>query len=99
MDLSALKCRDQFPSTEYGEALIVNQLSYGKVPVADVLAGTAAVQEIVATGDGKSYIAQWHDGEVAGEVYCERWELRAGVAFRAFHGWLDSVSRKIVQAG
>lgn len=53
--------------------------------------------EVVLTGDGRSYRrGGWHEGPELGEpVYVEVW----GVVGRTFHGWIDSVSRKLVQAG
>jgi hypothetical protein len=54
----------------------------------------------VATSDGGAYIAQWHDPSVDGEfsdgvAYVEKYD--AGL--RTFHGYVDEVSRKIVQTG
>lgn len=39
----------------------------------------------------------WHDGPTADTVYVERWDVGNGV--REFHGYVDSVSRKLVQTG
>jgi hypothetical protein len=60
-----------------------------------IIAGEVAAERWTITQDGRSYIAQWHKGESAGAVYVERWEDGG----RAFHGWIDVDSRKIVQAG
>lgn len=60
---------------------------------------------IVLTQDGKRASFVWARGldpEVeSDEVYAERWVFnpRAGQMDRVFHGWIDSVSREVVQTG
>jgi hypothetical protein len=39
----------------------------------------------------------WHEGPEAETVYVERWNVETGQ--REFHGYVDSVSRKLVQTG
>lgn len=94
-DVAGCSTRSTFISS--GIQLTVNHVSYGKVSIESVLAGEAAAIEITATQDGRGYIAEWaREGESSGEaVYCERWTAEG----RAFHGWIDAASRKIVQAG
>lgn len=61
-----------------------------------LLARTVPVDRYTATADGRSYIAEWHRGAESGDaVYVERVEHGAVV----FHGWIDPISRRIVQAG
>ena len=71
--------------------------SYGVVPVEDVMSGRAQVIEVTATSDGRSYMRNggWHTGPEADAVYVEVYSDRG----REFHGWIDSVSRKLVQSG
>jgi hypothetical protein len=52
--------------------------------------------EVTLTQDGRRYDrGGWHTGQEAEWVYVERW----GVAGREFHGYVDSVSRKLLQSG
>ncbi len=88
--------------TGFGGWLIVNETSYGKVPVESVLNHTADVREAILTEDGRTAnLYDWHspllDGDYSeGSVYVERWQAGVG---RTFHGYVDSVSRKVVQTG
>jgi hypothetical protein len=86
--------------TGFGGWLIVNQCSYGKVDVDSVLNHTADVQEAILTEDGAgANTREWHstllDGPSEHSVYVERWTPKG----RQFHGYVDSVSRKVVQTG
>lgn len=88
-----------------GMRLAVHHISYGVVDVEDVLAGRA--QPLVAdlSEDGRGAdTSRWHEGPQRArpwdrDVYVERWELRDGVEVLAFHGWVDAVTRRLVQAG
>jgi hypothetical protein len=52
--------------------------------------------EAVLTGDGRHYDSSgWHQGVESEPVYMERWTA----AGRVSHGWIDSRSRRLVQAG
>lgn len=77
--------------------LIVNHVSYGKVPVEDVLAGRAPAQEVTLTEDGRGAIrVGWHtDGPAAEWVRYEVWTPEGRIA----HGFVDSVSRRLLQVG
>lgn len=95
-ELATLQTRHTIYSPNYGGELTVVQLSYGKVDADDVLAGTAKPIAAVVTADGRSYLPEWHTGPESGDaVYVERHD-ETGCAF---HGWIDSISRRIVQAG
>lgn len=79
-----------------GMKVTTQHVSYGHVPVEAVLDGTANAVEVTATSDGRGYIPEWHSGAESGETaYVERYTT----AGRTFHGFIDSVSRKIVQSG
>ena len=102
LNLDTLKCADRVVSPASGATLVVNGLSYGRVSVDDVLSGVAKPIEAVLTADGRGYISEWHRGPECGvpeygdlSVYVERW-TRDG---RAFHGYVDRESRRIVQTG
>lgn len=65
-------------------------------PVESILDNTAIPAEAVFTQDGRDYIAEWHTGDESGDtIYVERWTADG----LAFHGFVDSRSRRIVQAG
>ena len=52
--------------------------------------------EVTLTSDGRHYDRNgWHEGPTAEDIRVERWTPQGMV----FHGYLDSVSRKLVQAG
>lgn len=56
--------------------------------------GTAAMA--LLTQDGRTAKTDtWHTGPEADWVYVERWTSEG----RVFHGWIDSVSRRLLQAG
>jgi hypothetical protein len=78
-------------------ALIVNQRSFpASATVESVLDGTAKADEVTLTSDGRgATTSAWHTGPEAEWVFVERWTS----AGRAFHGHLDSVSRKLLQSG
>jgi hypothetical protein len=83
-----------------GAEMIVNQCGWSREAEAEfgidaIIAGEVAAERWTITQDGRGYIAEWHQGESADAVYVERWEDGG----RAFHGWVDVTSRKIVQAG
>lgn len=82
--------------TGEGIPLIVVELHYGPAATEAVLDGEALPIKAVLTGDGGGYVPEWHAGAPSGDsVYIERWE--EGV--RTFHGWIDPVTRRIVQTG
>jgi hypothetical protein len=84
--------------TGAGIALTVTLLRYplGTAEEA-VIANTAAPEYAELTEDGRyARWQEWETGPGSGrEVYYERWEDGVRVA----HGWLDAVSRKLVQSG
>jgi hypothetical protein len=80
-----------------GMTLRVNRRSWSRgAEEAAIIAGTLPADEVVLTSDGRHYDHHgWHEGPEADAIYVERW-TRQG---REFHGWVDSVSRRLVQAG
>lgn len=97
-EVMSLGLRDTFVSPCSGMTLTVVGRSFGVVEVEDVLAGKAPAIEVRATGDGRGYMSAWHsqaDGPETEGVWAERWSAQGC----EFHGVVDSVSRKIVQAG
>lgn len=99
-DYLALEILDRFPAaTEPAIELTVIARSHGhNVTLADLEAGLRA-KAMTATADGRSIQSAWHIPEVDGPegdwIYYERHDER-GVAG---HGWIDSNSRKLLQAG
>lgn len=69
--------------------------SFGKVSVESVIDGSAAPITATYSADGRAMRNGWHTGAEADAVYVER---HAGGQC-VFHGFIDSVSRKLVQAG
>lgn len=97
MDLTAssLHTRQSFVGVD-GITLTVAQASYGKVDVADVIAGVAAPVEAIATSDGRhADLSGWHEGQSSDQIFFERYDARGRVS----HGWIDRTSRRLVQAG
>lgn len=69
--------------------------SFGKVSVESVIDGRAAPITATYTADGRAMRNGWHAGAEADAIYVERHDAGRCV----FHGFIDSVSRKLVQAG
>jgi hypothetical protein len=95
----ALKTRETFVGVG-GVELVVSQLGWDAgTSIEEVEAGALATR-LIGTQDGRHYAAGgWHEGESAEQVYVERYEMRGAAFVRVFHGWIDSESRKLVQAG
>lgn len=89
-----LKCGDEFVGVD-GIALKVNHVTYGTHDVAEVLAGTAVATAATATQDGRGVILEWETELGGEEIFYERY----GPAGREAHGWVDAVTRKLVQTG
>lgn len=88
------------PGTQFvgygGVPVTTVNASYGVVPVEDVLSGKAPAVEVTATSDGRGALTGcWHVGDSDASVYVERYSDRG----REFHGWVDSDTRRLVQAG
>jgi hypothetical protein len=82
--------------TGSGMLLTVNSVGYGHAELDRVLDGTADAIEAVLTEDGRTAVTwEWHQGHSWEQVFVERWDETG----RAFHGWVDKASRKLVQAG
>jgi len=93
--LSWLDLRDQAITFEATPLTVVTG-NYGHVDVADVMAGRCPLIDVTLTEDGRQAITNcWHTGEDNGWVYAERWTAEG----RVFHGYVDSVSRRILQSG
>lgn len=92
------RCGDEFVNTD-GMSLFVNHLSYGAhVDVDEVLARTAQPEEATLTSDGRSaHTHAWHEGPAADDewVRVERYSHRG----MEFHGFVHSVSRRLLQTG
>lgn len=90
-----IPCGGKFVSTS-GCLLTVNQRTYPKdASLEDVQRGISAI-EVIATSDGRGYIAQWHEGTCdIVDVRVERYSERG----LEFHGFIDPTSRRITQAG
>lgn len=85
-----------------GMALRVNRRSYALGTDVDaVIAGTAIPETIVATEDGRHVHDPlgWHRGPEAEWVAYERYAVRDGELILDGHGFVDSVSRQLLQAG
>lgn len=98
-EIVSLKCMESFVSPRSGMTLTVCRRHYGQVPdelMPSVLDQTLTPEYVVGSSDGRGYFSEWHSGEESGEsVYVEKWSIGGC----QFHGFVDSVSRKIVQSG
>jgi hypothetical protein len=99
-DLSGVqKCLTKFVGMG-GVTVTTVHAEFGKITNEEYEAGAMAVR-VTATSDGGRYAqGEWHreehDGAFSDEtVYVETYD-RVG---RTFHGYIDKVSRKIVQTG
>lgn len=92
---AGVSTRDAFASE--GMTLRVNALSWAiGTDVEAVIAGTVAPESATLTADGRHYNSEgWHTGPESEWVRVERYTADG----RVFHGWVDSVSRKLLQAG
>lgn len=93
-------------TTGEGIPLVVNYrqnvVGLTTVPDAARYGGTritnpGVAEAVTLTQDGRGYNRDgWHQGDDGEDaVYVERWTASG----REFHGWIDSRSRKLVQAG
>src|SRR5262245_18476837 len=93
-DITTLQCRHEVFSPNYGLDLTVVQLGYGAVASEDVLSGKARPVEAYLAADGRGWMMAWHEGPETGEpIYVERHD-RDGCQF---HGYVDSISRRVIQ--
>lgn len=89
---------DTFVGVEGIELTVIGRTFARGVGLEQIQAGDAEPTGFVASSDGRSVQTLWHDeadGGAQGAAYFERFEHGARVA----HGWVDSVSRRIVQTG
>jgi hypothetical protein len=77
-------------------ALTVNHRTWPVGTSWEAIEAGLPAAEATLTGDGRHYDRRGgHEGPVAEWVYVERFSARG----REFHGWIDSASRKLLQAG
>jgi hypothetical protein len=90
--------RSSHYSPNYGADLVVVGASYQPGTTLEQLdAGTAVADAVMLSADGRHWLEAWHEGADSGDaVYVERRVHDGGLGF---HGWVDRVSRRIVQAG
>lgn len=84
-DLLDLKCTDRFEHN--GIEVQVNTRR-------DIDEGVGRAAEVIATSDGGRAGRKWHSGPSAEPVY-----YVVATATRVYHGWIDSMSRNVVQTG
>lgn len=88
-------------SPNYGAELVVIGRRFGIGATTDeVVRGAVAAEYVSLSADGKSWIDGWHDasrhGAESGDAVYVETHTRGGASF---HGWVDSVSRRVVQTG
>jgi len=92
--------------THRGELMCVAQRSWSAeltkgIPDSDLVEFMTMTDpdQVVLTADGRHAITtEWHQGEIGeieGWVYVERWTELG----REFHGYIDAVTRQLIQAG
>lgn len=95
-DIMRLHTSKAIRTNKYNPTLIVNHRSFGHADEDRVVLGLVDAIEVTLTSDGRYYNqGEWHTGPEAESVYVERWDATG----RIFHGFIDSVSRRLVQAG
>jgi hypothetical protein len=96
----SLKMRDHFVNQD-GMTLIVNYRLWPQgTSDDDVIENRVPSILTELTSDGRFAVTnEYHQGDEANWVYVERWENQDGNTVRTFHGWIDSVSRCLLQAG
>lgn len=98
-DLTKRDPRESFASFG-GPALRISQRSYAiGSDVDDVVAGLVAPDSAIATADGRHMANGWHAGAEAEWIYFERYAIADGNVAMVAHGWIDSASRQLLQAG
>lgn len=101
MSLFSASIRSAHFSPNYGADLLVTSRAFGLGATADeVTRGVVAAEVVELSADGRSWVDGWHDAKRHGAesteaVYVEK-HTRGGAVF---HGWVDSVSRRVVQTG
>lgn len=97
MTAATTPLRGTFHSANYGAALVVVGTSYPIGTTTDeVLRRVVTPEFVMASADGRHWVDGWHTGAESGDVvYVERHTIGGCV----FHGYVDSVSRRIVQTG
>lgn len=104
-EVLAARLGQEVVTVEDGIRLRVNGKGYGKasdrdmdedVFLAAVLDETLQPAEVTLTMDGRAaFTSEWHQGPETDWVFVERWTPLG----RVFHGWVDSASRRLLQAG
>jgi hypothetical protein len=83
-----------------GPSLRVSQRTWGIGTTIEAVNAGAVPSRVVATEDGRHVEGAWHTGPDSGdEVYFERYDLEDGTVRRVSHGWIDRVTRRLVQVG
>lgn len=97
--ITALSLGATIPSD--GGALIVAVRAFPTDADADaIVSGKVAPASVIATADGgAAIIGEFHSGPEADWVYVEQYARIGDAEARTFHGFVDSESRKLVQAG
>jgi hypothetical protein len=96
--LLRIRCGTMVVTIEHNAALMVHQRAglIGWDP--DTLTDQGC-ETVTLTEDGRSYRPGWHDPAEHGPegewIAVERWSARG----REFHGFIDSRSRRLLQAG
>lgn len=97
-DIMALPCMSEVVNID-GMTLIVNHRSWpAGTDLRGVMANTISATSIELTQDGRHMVRGWHtaeDGPETDWVFFEVWDATG----RRSHGWIDSVSRKLLQVG
>lgn len=79
-----------------GEVRVCGRTWAPGVDAEDAVRGRVLPVSVRLSSDGRAWTSEPHFGPETGEVvYVERWTPGG----RAFHGFIDSVSRRVVQAG
>lgn len=87
------RCRDQIATD--GGVLTISQMAWAEGVTVEMIDFTPATTAVLTSDGRHANTAEWHVGPEAEWVYVERWDTTG----RAFHGWVDGTSRKLLQTG
>ena len=101
LDFTSIELRSTVESPNYGGTMTIVGTSYPIGTTLDEIERRVVRPEFVMlSADGRHWIDGWHRADRHGPesddaVYVERHTLGGCV----FHGWVDAVSRRVVQTG
>lgn len=95
-ELFTAPLRSVVESPNYGGNLMKVGATWGAEATIEEVDRGLPAERVMLSADGRHWIDGWHRGPETGQpVYVEQHTCGGAV----FHGWIDSISRLIVQTG